>query len=539
MRAPLARALAALVGLLSIAQCAKGPAIKGPARHVIFVSFDTARKDHLGCYGNPWIHTPRIDALAAESILFMDYMTVVPTTLASHTSLFTGKYPHNHGTPRNGFMVNEQNVMLAEILKDAGFHTVGFAAAFALSARFAFAQGFDHYDESFDTFAEAGARGQPERDARAVTDAAIAYLDEQGVPERLFLFLHYFDPHAPYAPPAEYVAPYAADARIPAWLETREGAWSHEAADTGQALRYAGEMSYMDEHFGRMLDDLDARGVLDEAIVVVTSDHGENFWGHFRPWDHGYTVYESTVGAICMVRLPGARNGGTQPAGLFASVDVLPSVLAYLGLPAPPGLDGEGVDLTATPVALGPRTRFSQATKPHKDVETDPRWTNMRKAACVREGRWKYVSVPFLPAEEFYDLEADPFERQNLVVEPTPEVAAQAVRMRAALERWVQAAAPLPSEFERKHRADTERKLAASEGDREFLLAELKRLQAEKVDLERQFNDLALLRDQIRKLKDELSIASRLEWIRLLTRWLWKNMISMKQLRCFELLRPL
>ncbi|MDH3196670.1 MAG: sulfatase [Candidatus Krumholzibacteria bacterium] len=428
---------------------------------MIFVSFDTARKDHFGCYGNPWIRTPRIDALAAESILFTDYMTVVPTTLASHTSLFTGKYAHTHGTPRNGFMVNEENVMLAEILKDAGFHTAGFAASFPLSSRFAFAQGFDHYDEDFETLPDVGARGQPERDARAVTDAAIAYLKAQGVPERLFLFLHYFDAHAPYAPPPSYAAPYAADPRIPAWLEAREGPWSHEAADTGKALRYAGEMTAMDEHFGRVLDYLDARGVLDEAIVVVTSDHGENFWGHFRPWDHGNTVYQSTVDAICMIRLPGALHGGTRIEPLFASIDVLPSVLSYLDLPVPPGIDGEAVDLTAVPIALGPRTRFSQATKPHERVETDPRWTNIRKAACVREGNWKYAFVPFLELEELFDLAADPFEQRNLLVAPTAEEAKRAIQMREVLERWVQSAAPLASEFEWEHRADTERKLRA------------------------------------------------------------------------------
>jgi arylsulfatase A-like enzyme len=83
-----------------------------PAKHVIFVSLDTTRADHLGCLGNPWISTPRFDDFAAESILFNDFMTVAPTTLASHTSLFTGKYPHTHGTPRNGFTVNNENLML-------------------------------------------------------------------------------------------------------------------------------------------------------------------------------------------------------------------------------------------------------------------------------------------------------------------------------------------------------------------------------------------------------------------------------------------
>ena len=96
------------------------------SRHVIVISLDTTRADHFGCYGNTWIEAPNIDALAAESILFTDYVTAISTTLSSHVSLFTGKYPHTHGVPRNGFIVHDDNVMLAEILKEAGFATVGF-----------------------------------------------------------------------------------------------------------------------------------------------------------------------------------------------------------------------------------------------------------------------------------------------------------------------------------------------------------------------------------------------------------------------------
>jgi arylsulfatase A-like enzyme len=93
------------------------------ARNVIFISLDTTRPDHLGCYGNPWISTPHLDRLASESILFTQYMTVVPTTLPSHTSLFSGKYPHSHGNPQNGYLVNRDNLMLPEILHSADIET--------------------------------------------------------------------------------------------------------------------------------------------------------------------------------------------------------------------------------------------------------------------------------------------------------------------------------------------------------------------------------------------------------------------------------
>ena len=419
-----------------------------PARHVIMVSFDTARADHLGCYGNDWIHTPRIDALATESITFMDFMTVVPTTLASHTTLFTGKYPHTHGTPRNGFSVNEDNLMLPEILKGAGYHTAGFAGAHALSALYGFAQGFDHYDEEFYPIEDVHFSVPSERVAKAVTNATIEYLEAGEIPENLFLFLHYFDPHREYRPPPEYVTPYRGDENIPPWLDEIEGAPEENAAERySTALRYAGEMSYMDEHFGRMLDYLDQRGILDEALLIVTSDHGENFWGHFIEWNHGATLYQSTVGAICMIRLPGALHGGCTVEHLLGNIDLLPSILTYLDLPIPQGIDGEPIDLKASPIDFEPRTLFSQATKPWDEVETDPRWYNIRKASCVRDGRWKYVSTPYRGTEELYDLDADPNERHNLLADPAPETTAQADRLRPILQAWRDSASPLASRF--------------------------------------------------------------------------------------------
>ena len=450
---------AAICLAIVVFRAVRGPSGGLPARHVIVVSFDTARADHLGCYGNAWIKTPRIDELASESILFEDYMTVVPMTLASHTSLLTGKYPHTHGAPRNGYTVNEENVMLPEILKEEGFHTAGFAASFVLSARFGFAQGFDYYDEDFSVSSDEHVSYPSERVAAVVTDAAIAYLEEREVPENLFLFLHYFDPHKPYRPPAEYVDMYEGNETVTRWLEETEGVPRNRYAEMRMALHYAGEVTYMDEHFGRMMDYLDGRGILEEALLIVTSDHGDNFWGHPVQWDHGFTVYQSTVDAICIIRLPQARNGGKRIEHLFASIDVMPSVLSFLGLEAPAGTEGRSIDLTASSIPP-PRTNcFCQASKSEGVAETDPQWLNIRKAACIREGKWKYVSVPYQGTEELYDLSRDPGEHHDLLADPTPMSRAQADRLRPVLRTWVESAAPLPSSLAEKDREDTIRRL--------------------------------------------------------------------------------
>ena len=149
------------------------------------ISLDTTRADHLGFYGNRVVQTPQLDALAAESVVLDDFMTVVPTTLASHASLFTGKYPHHHGVPRNGFVVPEENVMLTELLAERGFTTAGFIGAFPLAERFRFAQGFEHWDEQF-----SAARG---RRAEGVTDARTAWLDEKASRAPVSV-RSYFDP---------------------------------------------------------------------------------------------------------------------------------------------------------------------------------------------------------------------------------------------------------------------------------------------------------------------------------------------------------
>ncbi|MBW1912531.1 MAG: sulfatase [Deltaproteobacteria bacterium] len=423
----------------------------GPARHVIVISLDTTRPDHFGCYGNPWMRTPRFDALADESILFTDYMTVVPTTLASHTALFTGKYPHSHGTPRNAFIVNEHNIMLPEILKRAGFYTAGFLGAYPLSSHFSFNQGFDHYDENFGP--GKGGKVKSKRTAQSVTDAVIAYLEKTGIAHNLFLFIHYWDPHT-YTPPPPYYRMYQDNDAVIPWLALRHGKRvNFRGKNIDKALAYAGEISYMDEHFGRLVDYMKKRGILDESVVLITSDHGENFKEHFQNWNHGHTVFQSTMQAVGMIRLPHAEKAGTKVKQLFTSIDNLPTLLKYLGLDIPDGVEGEPIDLTGSDISFPPRVRFGQATKPHRRVETDTRWYNIRKARCIRDGNIKYIQTPYEETEELYDLSVDPYERHNLLKKPPPKIVTCAAALRQKLEEWANSAHPLPSEFITKKQA--------------------------------------------------------------------------------------
>jgi arylsulfatase A-like enzyme len=457
------RNLAVLIVFLSsllVHHGCAGVATEGP--HVIVISLDTTRADHLGCYGNAWIRTPNLDALADESILFTNFMTVVTTTLPAQTSLFTGKYPHTHGTPRNGFMVNRDNVMLAEVLKDAGFHTAGFPGSFALDSRFDFNLGFDHYDENYDILVGTGGVEQAQRSAAALTDAVIGYLEKMAVYSRMFLFVHYFDPHAPYAPPPPFDKMYGPEGEtdVPeTGLEIR----GDEGSLNVRAMRrlYAGEVSYMDEHVGRLLKYLSHRGILDESLLIVTSDHGENLGEHQGYFDHGWTTFETELSAVCMIRLPGAVHGGTKVEPLAAIIDVMPTVLSFLKLELPEGMEGEMLDLSIPSHIATSNRRYGEATKPHQGLETNPLWHNLRKQQCIRDGDYKYVVTPFQRTEALFNVVADPEERVNLLLSPSPAVKLQAATLRRLLGHWGNSAKPLPSHFEETQFEETVEKLKA------------------------------------------------------------------------------
>ncbi len=431
----------------------------------MLVSLDTTRADHLGFYGNPSIATPALDRLAAESIVLDDLMTVAPTTLAAHTSLFTGNYPHRHGVPRNGFVVPDENVTLAEILKERGFATVGFVASFALASRFGIDQGFTHYDERLDREGGEAGRMQNERDARAVTDAVIGYLERTPLPERLFLFVHYFDPHSPYAAPAPYETMYDPQGRdgLAGWFAASREC-TRQPGKTAErerlAAQYEAEVSFMDHHVGRLFDALRSRGVLDDAVLVVTSDHGEELWEHPVCFDHGWTTYQTTMRAVGMIRRPGAADGGRRVTRLASTVDLLPTLLPLLGVPAPAGIDGQ-------PIALhdeaggADAARYGQASKPWEAVETDPRWINMLKARCVREGPYKFIQTPYTGREELYDLSRDPAEQTNLMEGASPQIATRAGALRHKLEAWAASARPLATHFDESQREETIERLRA------------------------------------------------------------------------------
>jgi len=452
-------------------------------RHVILVSLDTTRADRLGPWGGDPELTPNLSRLAGESLVFEQASSPAPTTLAANTSLLTGVPPLAHGVARNGFMVHPENVTLAELLGAHGLQTLAVIGSFALESIFGLDQGFARYDEEFGLEYLPGLYDQNQRRASDVTSRALELVDaslESDPDKGLFLFTHFFDPHTPYDPPdyalrevglkdgdradlrqvAAVVMNHqdaAAGVRLgPRWVfsnglrpELLDGATGDPAAGGRRLARlYDAELRFLDDELGRLLEGLSARGVLEDAVLIVTGDHGETFWEHGDFWNHGLALYQTTIHVPMLIRLPGGENGGSRFPEPVSTLDVVPTISALLGLACPDAAVGMDLSRVWRGEELPLRAIISEATQPIGDIERGQDWPNALKAKAVRRGPWKYILTPYLGGrEELYNLEEDPGERTNLLLTGEVDALERATELRGELLRWSQAHSPLPSSF--------------------------------------------------------------------------------------------
>lgn len=385
----------------------------GQARGVILVSIDTLRRDHVGLHGYPRPTTPTLDALGARGLVQDDAVSVSSWTLPSHLSLLTSVDPALHGglDMRSGF--NRQPPTLPALLRAAGWATQAVTSHLYVSALYGLDQGFDHLDFHQD------------RKAADTTERGIALLDRLG-DRPFFLFLHYYDPHWHYDPPADRLALFEqgyAGALTGNWQDfktrTRE---SLKPADLAHLLAlYDGEIRYTDDELGRLLAHLKARGLDQGTLVVVTSDHGEEFLEH-GSWEHQKTLYEEVVRVPLVMAGPGvpARRDRSQASLL----DVAPSILTWAGLPVPGAMQGR--DLLPPP----------SEREAYGETDQTPDRTHKLFLRAGQE-RWKAIFTlakggEKLLGEEWYDLATDSGERSSRP--PRPEIA-DAIRGRA-LQRW-------------------------------------------------------------------------------------------------------
>ncbi|HUU36197.1 MAG TPA: sulfatase-like hydrolase/transferase [Vicinamibacterales bacterium] len=409
MRRFVAPWLVALAGALVLAAGCGGrgatPTTRPTPRHVVIVTIDTLRADRLGAYGNTTVPTPNFDRLAREGALASDASAHVPITRPSHASIFTGRYPAEHGLRDNVSLPLAKDVpTLADVLTGAGFTTAAFVSSFVLSKQSGLHRGFSHYDDDFTAstgevrlLSAVQRRGD---DTVARVEQWLAGRTETARAARTALWVHLYDPHDPYEPPEPFASQFA-------------------------DRPYDGEVAWTDSVLGRLRTSLEAHDLWSDALVVVTADHGEALGEHDET-GHGFFVYETTLRVPFVMRGPGIA-AGTAIGGTVRSIDLMPTVLDLLGLgDKTPALTGSSVSANvSSPGATPATTTYAESLTPL----TSYQWSDLR---VLREGPWKYILAP---RPELYDLANDPGELKNVAAaEP-----ARARALRAALEGHLRA----------------------------------------------------------------------------------------------------
>jgi choline-sulfatase len=366
--------------------------------NLLVMTLDTTRADHLGCYGYGRIQTPAIDGLAAEGTLYENAVTAVPITLPSHLTIFTGLYPVRHGVHENaGFYVAPESQTLAKLLRARGWQTAAFVGAFPLDHQTGIDQGFDLYDDNYQSSSSAGKHPSlrayyDERPAAEVAAGAVAWLEEHGG-KPFFLWTHFFDPHQPQRPPSPYRERYADSP-------------------------YDGEIASVDEAIGHILEVLRRRGLLDRTLVVLVADHGESL-GEHGEMSHAVLLYSATLRVPLIVRDP-RDLAPRRVRTLVGTVDIFPTVLARLGLEVPAGCQGKELP------------RENAAAPAHREVYGESLygsllygWSPLERLAS---DSWAYLRGP--KREWLFDLSSDPAELEDLAPSRPDLVAALRARTR-------------------------------------------------------------------------------------------------------------
>ena len=380
MRSAVAALLCFCALACSRAQESAQPPKTSAARSLLIITIDTLRADRVGAYGYTAARTPTIDRLARDGMKFDRAYATAPITLTSHASLMTGRYPAGHGARHNGVRLDPKVTTIADMLQGAGFTTGAFVGAFPLDKRFGLNKGFQTYDDRMPRGADG--RIVNERPGRIVADEAIAWLDRNR-DNPFFLWVHFFEPHAPYGDPRD---------RRPA------------------SVRYDDEVAEADTQAGRVLGALGA--ARDSTLIVLAADHGEAF-GEHGEIGHSLFLYDTTLRVPLIVSGPGLRRGQTFAVSMSLA-DVAPTVMQILGVR---GLDTDGVGLQRMldpDVDVSPRERdlYAETFAPLLDFG----WSPLKS---VRSAGLKFIDAP---KPELYDLEKDPRETKSLYAANLPRI---------------------------------------------------------------------------------------------------------------------
>lgn len=408
--------------------------------NVLLITIDTLRADRLGRG-----FTPTLDRLAAAGARFTSARTAVPLTFPSHATILSGLLPPHHGVRLNGAGHFADHPTLATILRANGYRTAAAVGAFVLARQFGLAEGFDGYDDAIPRDPEASTVLEAERRATAVTDAALVvsrnsvaapkpHRGERGPADQpLFLWVHYYDPHAPYTPPPEFLA-------------------------KANGSAYDGEIAYVDDEVGRLLDGLAGGGLDRDLLIVVAGDHGESLGEHGES-THGMLLYDGALrvplffsaraesrGGSGMSAASGAPGRGSLLGHAAAAAhgenvslaDVAPTILALLGIRPPQPMDGLDILGSVAPDReLFAETRY-------------PALAGWSPLAALVSGPWKLIGGG---RTQLFDVARDRAEARDLSADRSPVASAMRARLRAVSAGGKDTTAPLSSEARERLRS--------------------------------------------------------------------------------------
>jgi len=404
------RWLFALLLALTVASCApernrRASVLHDGPRHLVLVTVDTLRADRLGAYGYPAARTPHIDLLAQEALRFDRAYAHSSSTLPSIASLLTGKLPGEHGVYSNLGELPEQLPTLATRLQEEGFATGAFVGNFVLRPSRRLDRGFDDYTEEYSS--REAVRAQPENEADVLTDAAISWLEERDPDERLFLWVHYQEPHGPYTP-ATFDPPAETQGLVLGANEDNSGRggipkyqWLGHGRLAEYQARYDAEIAEVDRQLGRLLEALEARGILDDGVLVFAADHGEAFGEEDLYCAHGEGLGEALLRVPLLLRVAGAAAG--ERDDVVRLIDVAPTALDLLGV--------EHSDLAGESLL---EQRGDRAVVAQLGVSPKKRWRSLREAGFELSA--SATSRPSLRALDG-ERDASPEQKRRLLAE--------------------------------------------------------------------------------------------------------------------------
>lgn len=361
---------------------------------VVLITLDTLRADRLGCYGNRDVATPHLDSLATHGVRFSNTYSHVPLTCPSHASLLTGLIPVRHGVHDNGgFVLGDKPTTLPEVFVDAGYRTGAFVSAFVLDRRFGLGRGFATYEDEV----PGGGRDDIEASVRAsvTVDRALAWLHSDRA-RPTFLWVHLYDAHYPYDPPEPFASRY-------------------------KDRPYDGEVAYVDEQVGRLLEGVAEGGR--PTLVAAIGDHGESL-GEHQELTHSYFIYSATQRVPLLISLPGYLPEGELLAPVVRGVDLMPTLLALAGLASPENIDGKSL------VPLMTRSSTQEPGPAYLESHHPRIWWGAGELLGLRSGPWLFIQSK---RPELYRTDQDGGETHNVASQYPAELEQLGSRLKSML----------------------------------------------------------------------------------------------------------